>query len=176
MQELGDVGLRIPQLSLCLPLRVALPGSALVGLVDLTQGSLGSKDVGMGELALLGRERRPMFGGGVLLACALHGVACHRDAATLALLSHLLEDEKMLGLASCGQLGHSNTLYQLVPRQVAGLQGVCCVVGSYRHCVAVAQEGAAHGWGYGEDETLGLQLTEDQRTPLEYKELRLAVP
>ena len=44
------------------------------------------------------------------------------------------------------------------------------------HTVAVTKHGAAHGWGVGEDEVLGLQLTEDQTTPLEYKELRLAVP
>ena len=56
------------------------------------------------------------------------------------------------------------------------LQGVSCAVSGGGHNIAVAEDGTAHGWGWGEDETLGLQLIENQMTPLEYKELRLAVP
>lgn len=59
---------------------------------------------------------------------------------------------------------------------MVGLQGVCCVAAGARHTVAIAKDGTAHGWGVGEDETLGLQLTGNQTTPLEYEELQLAMP
>ena len=53
---------------------------------------------------------------------------------------------------------------------------MCCVAAGVGHSIAIAKDGTAHGWGYGEDTALGLQLTDDQLTPLDYKELRLAVP
>ena len=52
----------------------------------------------------------------------------------------------------------------------SGLHGVCCVAAGGTHTLAVAKDGTTHGWGDGEDETLGLQLTEDRRTPLAYSE------
>ena len=75
-----------------------------------------------------------------------------------------------------GQLGHGDQDDQLLPKRVEGLQGVCCVVAGPAHTVVITKNGTAHGWGVGEDETLGLQLTDHQMKPLEYKELRLAVP
>ena len=80
------------------------------------------------------------------------------------------------GRGSCGKLGHGDEEDQRLPKRVEGLQGVCCITAGSEHTVAVAKDGTAHGWGIGEDETLGLQLTEHQMTPLEYKQLRLAVP
>ena len=80
-----------------------------------------------------------------------------------------------------GKLGHGDEelqddAYLDLPKRVAALQGVCCVAAGACHTVAVAKNGTAHGWGVGEDETLGLQLTENRNTPLEDKALRLAVP
>ena len=75
-----------------------------------------------------------------------------------------------------GKLGHGDEEDQLLPKRVAGLQGVCCVAAGAAHTVAIAKDGTAHGWGIGDDECLGLQLTENWNTPLEYKELCLALP
>ena len=79
------------------------------------------------------------------------------------------------GWGGYGQLGHGDEENQLLPKRVEGLQSVCCVAAAY-HTVALAKDGTAHGWGVCEDEALGLQLTENRNTPLEYKELRLALP
>ena len=65
---------------------------------------------------------------------------------------------------------------ELLPKRVAGLHAVRCVAAGACHSIAVTKDGTAHGWGVGDDESLGLQLTRDQLTPLEYPALRLAVP
>ena len=61
------------------------------------------------------------------------------------------------------------------------MQDVCCAAAGSYHSLAIARDGTAHGWGIGADfagaiPVLGLQLTENQTTPLECNELRLAVP
>ena len=53
---------------------------------------------------------------------------------------------------------------------------MCCVSAGVGYSIAVAKDGTGLGWGFGDDECLGLQLAEDQTTPREYKGLRLAVP
>ena len=76
------------------------------------------------------------------------------------------------GRGSYGKLGHGDEEHQLLPKRVAGLQGVCCITAGASHAIAVAKNGTAHGWGVGRDAAfgpiLGLQLTNDQTTPLEY--------
>ena len=80
------------------------------------------------------------------------------------------------GYGGHGQLGHGDQLIQYLPKRIEGLQGVCCVAAGGAHSIAIAKDGTALGWGYGEDTALGLQLTDHQLTPLDYNELRLAVP
>ena len=41
--------------------------------------------------------------------------------------------------------------------------------------VVVMRDGRAFGFGYGRDACLGLSLTRDQYTPIEYPELRITV-
>jgi alpha-tubulin suppressor-like RCC1 family protein len=79
------------------------------------------------------------------------------------------------GSGGAGQLGHGDTEHQLTPKVIEALRGerVVAVAGGQCHYVCVLQDGRAFGWGVGEDETLGLQLTDDQLTPLEYPTLRL---
>ena len=39
----------------------------------------------------------------------------------------------------------------------------------------MASLGATYGWGYGQDARLGLEVTEDQLTPLQYPKKRALV-
>lgn len=49
------------------------------------------------------------------------------------------------------------------------------VVAGYFHSLIGASDGRAFGFGCGEDERLGLGLTADQTSPLEYPHLKVAV-
>ena len=79
------------------------------------------------------------------------------------------------GLGELGQLGHGDDERQHTPKVIEALRGerVVAVAGGQCHYVCVLQDGRAFGWGVSEDETLGLQLTDDQLKPLEYPTLRL---
>jgi alpha-tubulin suppressor-like RCC1 family protein len=81
------------------------------------------------------------------------------------------------GEGDYGPLGHNSTDTELEPRIVEALRSVkvCAIVAGAHMSHAVAAGGAAYGWGYGEDATLGLGLTQDQLTPLQYPGLQLRV-
>lgn len=83
------------------------------------------------------------------------------------------------GWGEHGRCGHGDEKEQLLPRRIAALRGervAACVAGS-THSLCALEDGRVLGWGHGEDEALGLQLQENQRTPLEYPALRvLSVP
>eukprot|EP00966_Prymnesium_polylepis_P166994 3860304-Prymnesium_polylepis.1 len=76
-----------------------------------------------------------------------------------------------------GRLGHDDEESQLAPCVVESLRSVKVVAVS-AGCVtslAVAAGGAAYGWGVGSDETLGLGLSDNQLTPLQYPRAQLRV-
>ena len=78
------------------------------------------------------------------------------------------------GEGSYGRLGHNNTDDQREPQIVEALRDVkvSAIAAGIRTNLAVAAGGAAYGWGYGGDATLGLGLTENQLTPLQYPSLQ----
>jgi alpha-tubulin suppressor-like RCC1 family protein len=79
------------------------------------------------------------------------------------------------GYGLSGRLGHGDEEDQLTPKVIEALRGerVTGVVAGRCHSLCVLQDGRVFGWGVGEDETLGLQLTGHQLTPLEYPLLRV---
>ncbi|EOD22027.1 E3 ubiquitin ligase [Emiliania huxleyi CCMP1516] len=82
------------------------------------------------------------------------------------------------GDGDMGQLGHGLAeVFLLQPTEVEALRGVgaCMVVAGYFHSLIGASDGRAFGFGCGEDERLGLGLTADQTSPLEYPHLKVAV-
>ena len=79
------------------------------------------------------------------------------------------------GAGAEGQLGHGDGQNRHQPTRVEGLPApICAAAAGTSHSVAIASDGRSWGWGYGEDATLGLQLTDHQLTPQEYPELRVA--
>ena len=78
------------------------------------------------------------------------------------------------GMGGSGQLGHGDEEDRLEPLRVAGLGGVrvCAMAAAGCPSLAVGSDGAVYGWGYGQDATLGLELTEDQLVPRRYPGLR----
>jgi len=74
------------------------------------------------------------------------------------------------GEGDFGKLGHGNEERQRTPKAIEALQGVrvSSIAAGAQTSLAVAASGVAYGWGYGEDERLGLRLTEDQLVPLQY--------
>jgi hypothetical protein len=60
-----------------------------------------------------------------------------------------------------------------LPKVIEALRCVTAVSSGAQHSICALQDGRVFGWGFGEDETLGLQLTDHQRTPLEYPTLRV---
>ena len=81
------------------------------------------------------------------------------------------------GVGEAGRLGHNDEDHQYTPRIVEALQGVnvSAIAGGSATSYAVASGGAAYGWGYGEDESLGLGLSEHQLVPLQYPSDQLRV-
>ena len=80
-----------------------------------------------------------------------------------------------LGDGGYGPLGHGDDERQDTPKVTEALRGwrVTAVAAGACHSLCVLQDGRVFGWGVGEDETLGLQLTDNQLTPLEYPLLRV---
>ena len=79
------------------------------------------------------------------------------------------------GHGAFGRLGHGDEEEQHTPKLIEALQEVKVVgvaAGSV-HSLASTEAGAVFGWGYGEDECLGLGLTADQLTPMRHPHLRL---
>ena len=79
-----------------------------------------------------------------------------------------------------GKLGHGDAAPQMVPRVIAGLQGVrvSSVAAAGTTSLAVTTDGEVYGWGHGVQNgrlypVLGLELTEDQLVPLKYPGLLL---
>jgi alpha-tubulin suppressor-like RCC1 family protein len=74
-----------------------------------------------------------------------------------------------------GQLGHGDTDNWSTPKVIEALRGervVAMEAGGVSSMCAL-QDGRVFGWGFGDDATLGLQLTGHQLTPLEYPSLRI---
>ena len=74
-----------------------------------------------------------------------------------------------------GKLGHGNIEDQRIPKLIEGLQGVqvTLVVAGPSHSLAMDAAGKVWGWGFGDDPTVGLGLTEHQVVPLQYPGLQL---
>ena len=78
-----------------------------------------------------------------------------------------------------GVLGHgiADQGNAWLPTLIEGLdEKICAVTSGAAHAIANTSDGRAWGWGYGNDASLGLQLTDHQVRPLEYPELRIATP
>jgi alpha-tubulin suppressor-like RCC1 family protein len=76
-----------------------------------------------------------------------------------------------------GRLGHGDEECQRTPKVIEALRGerVVEVLAGFAHSLCVLQDDRVFGWGYGDDETLGLQLAGHHLTPLEYPSLRLRI-
>ena len=113
-----------------------------------------------------------------------------RVSAVAAGLHHSLAlsesgDVYSFGSSYLGQLGHGNAAAQRTPRMIAGLSGmrVCSISAGRFTSLAVTTDEEVYGWGCGvyvhetddggADPVLGLGLTEHQRVPSKYPELRL---
>jgi alpha-tubulin suppressor-like RCC1 family protein len=80
------------------------------------------------------------------------------------------------GLGGCGALGQGDLEDRMKPTVIEALRGeetVALAVGN-SHCLCVLRDGRVCGWGDGSDACLGLRLSQDQLTPLEYPQLRVA--
>ena len=100
---------------------------------------------------------------------------------------HLLSKGRVYSFArgDYGKLGHGNTVAQLTPLVIAGLQGVRVrsVAAGYYTSLAGTTDGEVYGWGNGVghdhggelNPVLRLELTEDQLVPRKYPGLCLHV-
>ena len=73
-------------------------------------------------------------------------------------------------------LGQGDYEDRMKPTAVEALRGeeVAAVAVGNSHCLCVLRGGRVLGWGDGSDACLGLGLSQDQLTPLEYPRLRVA--
>ena len=92
-----------------------------------------------------------------------------------ATLSEEVGAELSFGVGDDGRLGHGDEEHQRTPKVIEALRGQCVVAiaGSGYGSLCTLHDGRMFGWGYGEDEMLGLQTTAHQLTPLEYPGLRV---
>ena len=110
---------------------------------------------------------------------ALAGVKV-RAVAAASYHSLVLSEDGVVysfGFGSSGSLGRGGVDRQYTPKAVEAMRGVkvCSIAVGESTSLAVAVNGVAYGWGCGEDARLGLGLTEDQLTPLQYPTEQLCV-
>jgi alpha-tubulin suppressor-like RCC1 family protein len=79
------------------------------------------------------------------------------------------------GQGEFGGLGHGDAESRSTPDVIEALRGerVVTLEASENTSMCALQDGRVFGWGWGDDATLGLQLTGHQLTPLEYPSLRI---